>query len=611
MILRKFFLTALFSFAILLGTSAWSADKKEEEQESVSQESTPNNPAQEKVDNKTENKTKDEASENQTSTASTDNIPAVPASDSFENLRGGLARLEGLGLYTNPNEGGLGRDFWGESSRATLLALYDSLPNDSGWPAVNALIRGALLTESGAGKINNDVAPQPGQDLFTVRLVKLLQAGAYDEAYAMYTRMGQPPYDAALARAGLLAMLLRGEKSLACVENNTLIEAFPDSEFINDFGAYCEATLSDDASAEALARLKKSKSRILNTLATNKSFSMDYARNSFENLSLVERGALVADQRLKIGALPVSEIHTLPPAHIMALLAQRNLPPDHLLALQIAALGRDLMRVDEIKKIYSRSLTTEEFDDAKNGKYTPAPHQDIGFLYRKAKDLAAGEEQWAILRKTYALSDKYGPAALIPFADLYYGSLPDQPTLQDFRRVFGALIRAHLMIPGHWVDALKAHQGTIDKKSYGALMALAALAQPGKFATPQERENLNQSIASLPEREASLAQILLSTLTERGAGYEKKIEIYEKIYLTPPLNYVMPSYAVWDRLKIASRSRMVSEVVLLGIGLLKQDKPADIYPGILADVIRALDDVGLTDASRDLAMEAMLRSVEY
>ncbi|MCK6418221.1 MAG: hypothetical protein L6Q57_04695 [Alphaproteobacteria bacterium] len=533
------------------------------------------------------------------------------AENPFESIRGGLSRLESIGLYTSTSEGGLGRDYWADSRRSALLALYNALPNESDWPTVNSLIRGTLLTEANASKITNDVSPQPGQDLLTLRLIKLLQSGAYDEAYAMYTRMGQPPYDAELARAGLLAMMLRGEKSLACVENNTLLESFPNSDFILDFAAYCDATLAEDVPPEALQRLKKSKSRILNTLALNKSFSMDYSRQAFEDLSLIERAALVADQRLKIGSLPVAEIQRLPAAHIMALLAQKNLPADHMLALQIAATGRDLLSLNELKKIYTRSLTTEEFDDAKNGKYTPAPHQEIGFFYRKAKDLAAGPEQWAVLRQSYALGQKYGPAALLPFAELYYGSLPDQPTLNDFVYVYATLIRANLMIPAHWVDALKQMEESAQKSSYPALMTLAAIAQPGKFSTEDVRNNLYKVIWTLPEREASLAQILLDAVKPGGPTYEKKIEIYEKIYLTPSLNYVMPNYAVWDRLKIASRNRMVSEVVLLSIGLLKQDKPSGIYPGVLVDVIRTLEDVGLTDAARNLAMEAMLRTIEY
>ena len=88
-------------------------------------------------------------------------------------------------------------------------------------------------------------------------------------------------------------------------------------------------------------------------------------------------------------------------------------------------------------------------------------------------------------------------------------------------------------------------------------------------------------------------------------------EIYEKDYsLTFRRDYVMPTHVVWNHLSEAGRNRETGKTVLLGASVLQAAEPGEIYPGLLNDVRNGLNNVGLTDISLNLAMEAILGSVQ-
>ena len=88
-------------------------------------------------------------------------------------------------------------------------------------------------------------------------------------------------------------------------------------------------------------------------------------------------------------------------------------------------------------------------------------------------------------------------------------------------------------------------------------------------------------------------------------------EIYEKDYsLTFRRDYVMPTHVVWNHLSEAGRNRETGKTVLLSASVLQAADPGEIYPGLLNDVRNGLNNVGLTDISSNLAMEAILGSIQ-
>jgi hypothetical protein len=128
------------------------------------------------------------------------------------------AAMESLGPLTNPLKGGLGNDMWAGSARSVVQEFVPQLPTGDTFYPAQLLARRVLLSNGDVTMMRNDKSGADEQDLFTQRLEKLLEIGAYDDAVKLYTLIeGEPGHDR-LARAGVMALLHGGFPAQACLE---------------------------------------------------------------------------------------------------------------------------------------------------------------------------------------------------------------------------------------------------------------------------------------------------------------------------------------------------------------------------------------------------------
>lgn len=166
-----------------------------------------------------------------------------------------FSAIEGIGLYDRNHPDNLGNDLWDGSKRSAASALLKIMPAHSPDRVVQNLIKGVLFSETNARLLENDRSVKPGEDLLTLRLNKMIEGGFYNEAFQIYEGLeANKVYHPSLAKAGVLAMFYKGERSLACLEVNSLLPRFQNSDFFKAAKAFCD---NDVYSFEARPVLRK------------------------------------------------------------------------------------------------------------------------------------------------------------------------------------------------------------------------------------------------------------------------------------------------------------------------------------------------------------------
>ena len=72
----------------------------------------------------------------------------------------------------------------------------------------------------------------------------------------------------------------------------------------------------------------------------------------------------------------------------------------------------------------------------------------------------------------------------------------------------------------------------------------------------------------------------------------------------------MPSVYILDRIERAYEKKAAAELVLLSLIMLDNQKLPDVYPGVFGEALHGLENVGLTYISQNLAIEAILESIQ-
>jgi hypothetical protein len=516
-------------------------------------------------------------------------------------------KIESLGLLSKASEGGFGLDFWKDSDRSQVMGQLQGMAASSASPAIARLIHGALLSSTDASLITNDVPLLPGGDLLTLRLEKLLEGGAYVQAFKLYSSLGQDPYHENLSRAGIMAMLFNGEKSLACLEVNTFTTSEEAPEFWTDLAAYCDASLSENPEGPSLEVLKDSKHKLLQTLATNKNFRFGYSPDTFADLGMLEKALLTAESRLDIGTLHYDKI---PFDHIQPLLTYETLSDKDRVMLSAKAVSYGLMTPKELTQLYIRIAKVA----TKGQENPPTPTEDwqkLPFGYLTALNTEQ-EKQWEILRQILAFDKNYSTGAFSPFAGMLAQTTPVDPTLAEIVTAFEVFQTAGVPLPSVWTE--RAENLTPEKGEnnlYLKVLAASYVARYGSHFNEEQQAKLDQAIEAADKPLGIFVKYIIENVDKQLADDDNAHRAYEKeLSLTYEKDYVMPSGVVWDRLIKAGQNKAAGETILLSTVLLRNQELQDTYPPLVADILKATETVGLTDTSKDLAIAAILGKIE-
>jgi hypothetical protein len=522
-----------------------------------------------------------------------------------------FSKLESIGLYQKSGDGSLGRDLWKGSQRSDVVSLLRNMPASSTVPVMQKLIYGVLLSAVDAGQLQNDVPPEAGADLLTLRMEKLLEAGAYDRAYEMYSLLDEEPYDASLARTGILSMLYSGEKSVACLEANAF-EGQPDKEnFWDKLAAYCDVTLSDQPDAASAALLQRPDSGVLGVLATQKDYRFSYSPETFSALSPLERALVTAEKKIGTKAFSAETVAAVPPAQILPLLLQPDLNEESRLLLTLRAARWGLRKAAGVKELYMQMAAPAAGADVSKLAPPEKEWEKLPYFYIVISNAESDKEKWLLLTQAHSLVKEYGAAAFSPLAAMIRDMRPETTTPQDIAMVLNVLNTAGLDIPAFWRE--KAAQIPDSSEGFNPLPAwgTAYVLTPKSTEKTELSEKISKKIESADNHTQQLYNIIIENLDNTSQDRDNADTAYEKEYgLTFAKDYVMPSSDVWDRIIKSGHAGSAGETILLGTILFRDQALRDVYPKLLEDVMQSFENVGLTHISKDIAVTASLNGIE-
>lgn len=532
--------------------------------------------------------------------------------------------MEKLGPLTNPLNGSLGHDMWDGTARSTLLKFLPRLPNGAAPRTAQLLARRVLLSNGDAGMLSNDVSPAPGEDLFTLRLEKLLDMGAYNDAVALYTMIeGEPAHDR-LGRAGVMALMYGGSPAQACLEARAVHHDFAaggSAEFWNQIEAVCTFIQVQSLKAVTQASLQPASfkgfdrsaitgvpgSRILTTLASRPDYRhMVMAPKDIEELSALERAVIKGLGRFDYTRLRLKQMQDISTPVLMLMATDANVPDAVRASLNVEAARRGVIDSQQLGRLYL-DLAGKEIDpDAASSPRL----WDRYAAYARSTD---EKERRSIVAAILESSARIGkPTALLPFAD----TVPDiDPAALSARAALrnGLLLMLYSKIvpPERWLNVwLEAESGDSAKTPDSVILYLANLLPENlptnSIAFP---DDALKTLLKGPEDLKSLEIWSVFSGLSREIALHNVIsqDVYEKhVDLTVVNDYVMPTDGLLEQIRDASNNDRLGEVALLAAVALNEYSPGKTHPGVFREVLQSLATVGLKEEAQQVALGVVL-----
>jgi hypothetical protein len=522
-------------------------------------------------------------------------------------VKGNLGDIESTGLLKAERDGSLGSNLWKGASRSSLTDLLTRVPAEEESRTITELKRRVLLTAASARNISGS-GIEPGKDLLTLRLKKLMDMGFYREAFEMYAQLNGEAYDSKLGEAGIMAMLYAGEKSLACLEAKSAEQRFSAEPFWTEILAYCDVTLSAKPAPQSFAALRASNKKVFQQVANNANFRFLYNPQAFENLDQIEQAVLAADKRIDAGNMEANK--AIPARHLQLLLNNEKLSDKARTLLTIQAVRHAIASPSALEELYASQAEPAAGDAAAQTGVDTSGWQALPQLYNAA-DNAERTALGPILQQAFALKRQFGTAALTPFASYIEKINPTNPSLYDIQTAFEIMQMSGRSLPLAWADSLEKlapnADNAVSSKTYYNLYIPVYVGLPDFRQTEEARQRIKAYVNANNSKHSALVKIIIENLDNGGEDNDNAAAIYEKDFgLTSKDDYVMPSVDVWDRLREASQDKSLSETILLSALALQGNRPGNLYPGLLRDVLNGFETVGLTEFSKSLAIEALL-----
>lgn len=513
--------------------------------------------------------------------------------------------IEGAGLLSSAPDGSLGFDLWKNSSRKDITDLLEKMPANSHDPHMQKLIYGLLLSKTDPSLLKSDEPIEKNKDLLSLRLNKLIEGGAYKQALDLYSSLSLENPQESIAKAGILSMLFRGEKSLACLELNTVKDEFSTVDFFKTMSAYCDATLSPQSSKTSLEVLSVAPEKLLHTLATQRDFSFSYSPYTFDRFSLLEQAVLVAESKISIPSNFDRSFKNVPPSHLEILMINPSLSAEDKFVLNLRALEWGLITNDDYKKLLISFIDLDARKDPALEVPAQAPaYERLAYLLQISINKKLDSEKWVYVREAYKVAKPYGISSLTPFADILNKITPEKINFHELETSIHIMARAGYPLAPQWAKFIKDFTpAASDREAFSSLVNsfdLADLIDKNEIFGPINP--LTGKNNPLPQKNNIIENIDSAALLEHTPDivYGKKPD------LTKNDDYVMPTAGIQNRLLEAAKQGYIGETVLLVTVVLRDRNPWEVNPELLRKTTQSLSSVGLTEISEALRTAAAL-----
>lgn len=514
-----------------------------------------------------------------------------------------LANLESIGLLKTPAENSLGRDLWNDTRRSFLTEFIPLIPEPNPSPAHQRMVMGLLLSETSPQLVVKDEDITPGKDILTLRLEKLLELGAYLQAYKLYSQINAEPYHSNLAKAGILAMLFNGEKAVACLEYKTLDDRKFEDPFWDEMALYCNYLLSvKEGRDKAAELLSLSSLGTLRDIGANQKFKVNYSTERFKSLDVLERAIVMADERIVWPALSSKMLRELPLNHLGMILARKDLKKEERFTALRAAALRGLANASMLGEFYTAIFDSDlrQLENPQNLGWKQIP-----YAYQKAKTAHNDEEKWEYINSALPMIQEYGAHTFIPFGEFLQTLDAKGQSESTILRGLDIIKVSGSNFPGKW----SRFYSQLDPKTKNQkkLVFISAMMTTQSASSLIENPAILQYLDSLGEEKRIIYSSVIENLDKNLKNIHNADGAYGKdTDLTLPERYAMPTPRVWNQLIESSQNKRIGEAVLLTSVMLRDIPLDEHYPGVIGDVLQSLNTVGLTNLSKSLALETVL-----
>ena len=505
----------------------------------------------------------------------------------MSNMSGGsLAKVESFGTLTDAKSGSLGADMWDGSNRDTVATLIQTLPNASTFRIANQLTRRVLLTQADTNLLNGD-APAPGRDLSTLRIRKLMDMGALDDAAALYKENPLPPHDASMAEAGIEALLADAQPALACLETKALDRRFSGDAGWAPLNTFCNYLIGQMSGRGATTGGGGDGAvRQIAGSATYRFHAGDL--HDLDRQPALDRIMLAADHRIDYRGL--SGAANLSPLTLALIVHDASAPITLRFNLLIAGARTGIFDKDDIANFYKSipfgSLAQTEGQLSGGGRV--AGWQRVAWLY-KSGDSQHGLIDKAVLQAALPLRAAYGDIALWPFASLLQTVDPAGLGAETVRSGVAIALQADQTIPPNWAAAWRnAGFGHAGNTASNIAFAIGT------------NNSINESVLQNSDLSKSSTDLLSIIVDELDKGKKLHNINQDEVQSTGTSD---PDVA---GLASAENGNRLGEATLLASAALDRQTPATLSPAVFREVLRGYRLIGLNKEARALAIEVAL-----
>lgn len=539
--------------------------------------------------------------------------PAKPRHTSSTAGHVNLTKIESFGLLNGPRDGGFGIDMWDGTDRATAVEFIKKLPSSFHYRMARDLARRVLMTAADVSMLEHkDAAPaEPGKDLFSLRLQKLLEMGQVEDAARLYKENPYGPYDGQMASLGVLALMFDGQGALACLETEAMHDKFTGVHMWEQLTAICDYKLETMAGSKTVAKrtmgpFPAGDSAVVRSAMDNPNYRFTGSAKEFESLTSLEQAFLAIDGRIDYSRFRRLNAATLAPSVLALLIHDPNAPLDFRFQLMLTGIGEGIISAKELGEFYKSIPFTNLADEASklDGIREASGWQRLAWLYRSA-DKSRGTIDNEVLRIALPLRSEYGLEALAPFAFMLANAKPDGQSDETIRTGILLGLVMNTQISDAWAQHWKRKDSSLPQD-----VLLQICYEIGRESLSKGGANYNKLLSEirvLPIQQQELIKIFSEKLDNGGKLHNiEAVKVYENtVDLTQNAGYVMPSVGLIESLATAVNDKHLGEAVLLSSVALHETSP-DKIAGTLKEVANGLETVGLTKESRGLAVEAIL-----
>ncbi|NQZ13603.1 MAG: hypothetical protein HRT94_02095 [Alphaproteobacteria bacterium] len=293
---------------------------------------------------------------------------------------------ESYGLLRSDIQGAFPKGMWKGQRRSEAQFLLSAMPANGTDRTLQQMKRAFLLSHADTSLLKNDAKKEKHQDIFVLRLRKLMELGLYNEAFKLYTSLVNEAESSDLAELGLLLVLDKKGLSTTCLDVKVLSSSFEGTQFWNNINAICDRELGMPAT-------EFDNSTILESLYNDKDFYLP-AQYSERLLTFtpLERHMVFKKQRINYDGLEKSDITALHPQVTRFFLNDPNFPESLQKALKTQA---------HKQNIHTQERESEALDDDFKIKDVGQKDLEKALTYKLHKNEAIPEE-W--ITRLYALA---------------------------------------------------------------------------------------------------------------------------------------------------------------------------------------------------------------